>query len=216
MGENPKYIFTVGSPVVDNIITTNNISDEELSEKFGLDFSKPFFIILQHTVTSEINEIDRYIKNTLSVIKEKKIQSVIIHGNADAGSQKISKIIKNSKINQVPSINFEEYINLLKRSAALIGNSSSGIIETPFLHIPTINIGTRQQGRLRAKNIIDVGYDKKDIRKAIEKVQLDKKFLRKVKNCNSLYGNGNTSEKIIRILENMDLSSVPIQKMIAY
>jgi|TARA_B100001245_G_scaffold236677_1_gene229730 UDP-N-acetylglucosamine 2-epimerase (non-hydrolysing)/GDP/UDP-N,N'-diacetylbacillosamine 2-epimerase (hydrolysing) len=216
MGENPKYIFTVGSPVMDNIITTNYISDEKLSEKFGLDFSKPFFIILQHTVTTEINEIDQYIKNILSVVKEKDIQTVIIHGNADAGSQKISKIIKNSKINQVYSINFEEYINLLKRSAALIGNSSSGIIETPFLRIPTINIGTRQQGRLRAKNIIDVGYDKKDIKKAIEKVQFDKKFLSKVKNCSSLYGNGNSAKKIIKILEDMDLSSVPIQKMIAY
>jgi UDP-N-acetylglucosamine 2-epimerase (non-hydrolysing)/GDP/UDP-N,N'-diacetylbacillosamine 2-epimerase (hydrolysing) len=216
MGENPKYIFTVGSPVMDNIITTNYISDEKLSEKFGLDFSKPFFIILQHTVTTEINEIDQHIKNILSVVKEKDIQTVIIHGNADAGSQKISKIIKNSKINQVYSINFEEYINLLKRSAALIGNSSSGIIETPFLRIPTINIGTRQQGRLRAKNIIDVGYDKKDIKKAIEKVQFDKKFLSKVKNCSSLYGNGNSAKKIIKILEDMDLSSVPIQKMIAY
>ena len=200
MGENPKYIFTVGSPVMDNIITTNYISDEKLSEKFGLDFSKPFFIILQHTVTTEINEIDQYIKNILSVVKEKDIQTVIIHGNADAGSQKISKIIKNSKINQVYSINFEEYINLLKRSAALIGNSSSGIIETPFLRVPTINIGTRQQGRLRAKNIIDVGYDKKDIKKAIEKVQFDKKFLSKVKNCSSLYGNGNSAKKIIKIL----------------
>ena len=126
MGENPKYVFTVGSPVIDSMITTPHISNKKLSKKFGLDFSKPFVLILQHTVTSEINNIDQYIKNTLSAIKEENIQAIIIYGNADAGSQKISRIIKNSKINQVSTTNFDEYINLLKRSLALVGNSSSG------------------------------------------------------------------------------------------
>jgi|TARA_B110000467_G_C18293027_1_gene466072 GDP/UDP-N,N'-diacetylbacillosamine 2-epimerase (hydrolysing) len=216
MGENPKYVFTVGSPVIDSIITTPHISNKKLSKKFGLDFSKPFVLILQHTVTSEINNIDQYIKNTLSAIKEENIQAIIIYGNADAGSQKISRIIKNSKINQVSTTNFDEYINLLKRSLALVGNSSSGIIETPFLHIPTINIGTRQQGRLKAKNILDVKYDKNEIKNALKKLQFDKKFLKKVENCKSLHGNGNASKKIIKVLEDIDLTSISPQKMITY
>ena len=114
------------------------------------------------------------------------------------------------------TINFDDYINLLKRSLALVGNSSSGIIETPFLHIPTINIGTRQQGRLKAKNILDVKYDKNEIKKALKKLQFDKKFLKKVENCKSLHGNGNASKKIIKILEDIDLTSIPTQKMITY
>jgi len=216
MGEKPKYVFTVGSPVIDSIITTTHIPDKKLSQKFRLNFSKPFVLILQHTVTSETNKIDKHIKNTLSAIKEENIQAIIIYGNADAGSQKISRIIKNSKINQVVTINFDDYINLLKRSLALVGNSSSGIIETPFLHIPTINIGTRQQGRLKAKNILDVKYDKNEIKKALKKLQFDKKFLKKVENCKSLHGNGNASKKIIKILEDIDLTSIPTQKMITY
>lgn len=216
MGENPKYVFTVGSPVIDSIISTNHISDKKLSKKYGLDFSKPFVLILQHTVTSEINEIDLYIKNTLSVVKEENIQALIIHGNADAGSQKISRIIKNSKIKQVSTIHFAEYINLLKRASVLLGNSSSGIIETPFFQIPTINIGTRQQGRLKAENILDTKYNKNEIKKTLKKALYDKKFLKKVKSCKSLHGNGNAAKKIVKILEDIDMTSVPIQKMLTY
>jgi len=201
MGENPNFIFTVGSPVLDSISKIKPIRISVLEKKYGLNFQEPFVVVLQHTVTTELDNVNENLLKTIKAIKELNIQAIIIRGNADAGSQKMLKILKNSKIIYYPTIPFNEFINILKKSSALIGNSSSGIIEAPFLHIPTINIGTRQQGRIKAESIIDVNYDKIQIKKAIHKILNDKKFLKIVIKCKSLHGNGNSAKKIIKKLK---------------
>jgi UDP-N-acetylglucosamine 2-epimerase (non-hydrolysing)/GDP/UDP-N,N'-diacetylbacillosamine 2-epimerase (hydrolysing) len=216
MGENRKLIFTVGSTGLDNIRQTQKISIENLSKQFGIDFSSPFIIVLQHTVTTEINEINKNFLNILKAISELKIQALLIHGNADAGSQKISKLIENSSIKHLKTIQNNKYVNLLFNASALVGNSSSGIIETPFLKIPSVNIGTRQQGRLKSLSVIDVTYDKNEIKKAIKKAIFDKNFRNNVKKSTSPYGDGNSASKIIKILENLDFSKIPIQKVLSY
>lgn len=216
MGENPKHVFTVGNPSLDAILEIKNMPEIILEKKYGLDFKKPFVIMLQHTVTSELDTIDKHVFETINAIKELDIQAIIIYGNADAGSRKILNVIKNSKIKQYSSIPFNEFINILKHSSALIGNSSSGIIEAPFLHIPSINIGTRQAGRLHASSVIDVEYDKTQIKNAILKTINDKKFLSKVKKLKSLYGDGCASDRIVDILENINQKNIPIQKKINY
>jgi len=94
MGEDPRYVFTVGNPSLDGIIEIKNISNEKLAKKYSLDFRKPFIIVLQHTVTSEIDKITQHMLKTIEAIKELNIQALIIYGNADAGSNKISKVIK--------------------------------------------------------------------------------------------------------------------------
>jgi UDP-N-acetylglucosamine 2-epimerase len=160
--------------------------------------------------------IGKNILHTINAVKELNIQSIMIYGNADAGSQQIIKIIKNSKIKQYQTIPYQDYVNLLMYASVLIGNSSSGIIEAPFLHIPSINIGTRQDGRLRAKSIIDVPYDKIKIKKAIKKATEDKNFLKKVASCESVYGDGNSARKIVKILEKINLQKIPIQKKMTY
>lgn len=216
MGENPKFVYTVGNPSLDVILKTKPIDSKILEKEFSIDLSKPFVLVMQHTVTSEINHVEKYVKTTIDAIKELNIQAILVHGNADAGSKKIANVIKNSKIQQYRTLSFEKYVNLLKNCSALIGNSSSGIMEAPFLHIPSINIGTRQSGRLRPKSVIDVDYDKSQIKKAIKKVLNDKKFLNRIKKQKQLYGDGNSSKKIIDILENLDLKSIPIQKRMTY
>ena len=216
MGEMPNYVFTVGNTSLDGIKKLKKISKYDLEKKYGLNLNKPLVIILQHTVTSEIETIKENILQTIDAVKELNIQAIIIYGNADAGSQKITKVIKNLKIKQYMTIPYRDYIGLLKHASALVGNSSSGIIEAPFLHIPSINVGTRQNGRLRAESIIDVKYNKNEIKKAIKKAIDDKDFLKKVKSHKSLYGNGDSAKKIVKILEKIDLKKIPIQKKMTY
>ena len=216
MGEDKKYIYTVGNPSLDAIKKINDIPIKQLEKEFNLDFKKPFVIVMQHSVTSEINQIKKHIHQTLDAIKELNIQAILIHGNADAGSKKISKILKKSKIKQFETISFEKYINLLKNATALVGNSSSGKMEAPFLKIPSINIGTRQSGRPKTISVIDVLYDKNEIKKAILKTFENKNFLRQIKTQKNIYGNGNSSKKIIKILETIDLDKIPIQKKLTY
>ena len=216
MGEMPNYVFTVGNTSLDGIKKLKKISKHDLEKKYGLNLNKPLVIILQHTVTSEIETIKENILQTIDAVKELNIQAIIIYGNADAGSQKITKVIKNLKIKQYMTIPYQDYIGLLKHASALVGNSSSGIIEAPFLHVPSINVGTRQDGRLRAESIIDVKYNKNEIKKAIKKAIEDKDFLKKVKSHKSLYGNGDSAKKIVKILEKIDLKEIPIQKKMTY
>ena len=216
MGENKKNVFTVGNPVLDNLKNIPKINTKILAKKYNLDLKKPFIILLQHTVTTEVNIQSKYITSIINAIKEINIQSIIISGNADAGSKNLLKIINQSKLNQFKTIPYVEFINLLKISSALVGNSSSGIIETPFLRIPTVNIGSRQSGRLRATSVIDTNYNKNSIKKTILFVLNNKKFLTSLKSTKSLYGTGNSAKKIIKILENLNLNNVSIQKQISY
>jgi GDP/UDP-N,N'-diacetylbacillosamine 2-epimerase (hydrolysing) len=216
MGENSKHIFTVGNTSLDGIKNIKKIQKSELEKKYNIDLTKKFIIILQHTVTSEINSIEKNFLKTIEVIKEINIQSIVILGNSDAGSKQIIKLLKNSQIKEYSTVPYVDYINLLQHSSALIGNSSSGIIEAPFLHIPTINIGTRQEGRLRSESIIDVEYDKNKIKNTILNVISDKQFLKKIRKQKQLYGIGNSSKKIVKILEELNLKNFPIQKKMTY
>lgn len=216
MGEDRKNIFVVGNPSLDEIKSARFIPKAELEKEFRLDLKKPFILIVQHTVTSEIDEVGKYFSETISALKDIDIQYIIVSGNNDAGYIKIKKIIKDSKLRHYENLPFIKYISLLHNASAIVGNSSSGIMEAPFLRIPTINIGTRQQGRSKTKSIINVGYDKRKIMKAINKAIYDKKFLSTVKKQKSPYGDGTAAKKIVHILERLDLKKISIQKKLSY
>jgi GDP/UDP-N,N'-diacetylbacillosamine 2-epimerase (hydrolysing) len=216
MGESSKNIFTVGNPSLDVIKSIKIIPKKELEKEFSVNLEKPLLLIVQHTVTTEINEVDKYFLETINAIKETNHQAIIISGNSDAGSQKIKKIIKNSNILNYENLPFIKYISLLYHSSAIIGNSSSGIMEAPFLHIPSINIGTRQEGRGKTKSIINVTYNKHKIKTAINKTLSDKKFLNSIKKQKNQHGNGVASKKIVQILEKLEFKNIPIQKKLSY
>lgn len=216
MGESSKNIFTVGNPSLDVIKSTKFISKKKLESEFNIDLEKPLLLVVQHTVTTEIEKIDKYFLETINAIIETNLQFIVILGNIDAGSQKIKKIVKNLNISNYENLPFIKYISLLNHSSVIIGNSSSGITEAPFLHIPSINIGTRQEGRDQTKSIINVKYDKHKIKMAINKVLTDKKFLNSIKKQKNQYGDGTASKKIIQILEKLNFEKIPIQKKLAY
>lgn len=210
LGEHPDRIFNVGCPSIDAIKNTKD--DINILKKFNLNENN-YFILLQHPVTTEYNHSKDQIQTTLDAIKKSNINALIILPNNDAGYSKIINELKNSKINYVNSLTINEYINLLKRSTGLIGNSSSGIHETATFNIPTINIGTRQNGRLRPKNVIDVDYNESEIIEAIKKCRDIKK--NKIK-FNNPYGDGMSSLRIIKLIKKIDLTEKIIQKQITY
>lgn len=212
MGENKKFIFTVGNSSLDSILKIPKVSKKQISIDYGLKSEQPYIVVTMHTVTSEIKKIQCYMKNVLDAISELNLQAILIRGNADAGSSKMLHMIKNPKIKEYLSIPFPDYINLLRHSSALVGNSSSGIMEAPYLRIPSVNIGTRQSGRLRSKSVIDTDYEKSHIKNAIIKAISNKRFLKNIQRQPNLYGIGNTSKQIIKILEKLDLNKIPIQK----
>jgi UDP-N-acetylglucosamine 2-epimerase (non-hydrolysing)/GDP/UDP-N,N'-diacetylbacillosamine 2-epimerase (hydrolysing) len=218
LGENPKYVFNVGSPSLDTIHNISYSSKESLAKKYNFDYKKPLIIILQHPVTTEVDKVESQIKETIDAVKEMNqkhdTEALAVYSNNDAGGGRIVKYIEKSGINSFPHIDYEDFLRLMNIASVLVGNSSAGIHEAPSLKLPTVNIGTREQFREKGVNTIDVDYDKKEIMNAIERCLFDKKFINKVHNGKNPYDAGNTAEKVVRILETIELP--PIQKVITY
>ena len=211
MGEKPENIYVVGCPSIDVICETPLVKKSILEEYFKLDFNEPILLMIQHPVTTEKEDSFAQIKETVDAIISLGLQTVALLPNNDAGYSKIIDYIKQSGIKWYPSLPTDIFINLYRNVSALIGNSSSGIHETPTMKIPAINIGNRQQGRERSLNVIDVPNDKNKIIAAINMSLNDTQFLERVKNIKNPYGEGNSSEKIVKILKNISLENL-VQK----
>ena len=208
LGENPSHIFNVGCPSIDTIVQTPLIDKRILELKFKLNFSKPIILLIQHSVTSESLQSQKQILNTIAVIKELGIQALVALPNNDAGSSEIIDEIKNSGLSWYPSLSTDEFVNVYRHIWAIVGNSSSGIHESSTFEIPAVNIGTRQNGREKAKNVIDVSYEKSDIKSGIKKALFDEDFRRGIKGMKNPYGEGNSSEKIIKILKSIPIEGI--------
>jgi GDP/UDP-N,N'-diacetylbacillosamine 2-epimerase (hydrolysing) len=211
LGENPDFVFNVGCPSIDTIVKTPIIDKKNLEEKFNIDFTKPVILLIQHPVTTESAESKEQILNTINVIKDLEIQALVALPNNDAGSSDIIAEIKNSGLSWYPSLSTDEFVNIYRNIWAIVGNSSSGIHESVTFGIPAVNIGTRQQDRERADNVIDVSYKKSDIKFGIKKALFNDSFRKKVKNMENPYGKGDSSEKIIKLLKNINLDGI-VQK----
>lgn len=220
LGERKDMIFVVGAPGLDTIVNQELIAPEIIAKKFNLNLSKPILLVLQHPVTTEVKKASWQIKQTMEALTELSMQTILILPNSDAGGQAMIKIIK--KYNQYPfmqsfqNLPHREYLSLMKIAKVMIGNSSSGIIEAPSFHLPVVNIGTRQQGRQRAKNVIDVRYDKTEIVKAVNKALFNSNFKEKVRNCPNPYGDGKTGPRIAVILSEIKITQNLLQKKLTY
>jgi|TARA_B110000879_G_C11123560_1_gene492883 UDP-N-acetylglucosamine 2-epimerase (non-hydrolysing)/GDP/UDP-N,N'-diacetylbacillosamine 2-epimerase (hydrolysing) len=212
IGENPEDIYVVGCPSIDVLVNTPYVDKAVLEAKYNLDFFKPFVIMIQHPVTTEMKSSLDQIKETIDVIKRMDIQALALLPNNDAGHSKIIEEIKNSGIKWYPSLSTIDFINIYRNAWALVGNSSSGIHETPTFKIPAVNIGNRQMGRERAANVIDVPNNADAIEAGINKALFDEEFRAFVKTLENPYGIGNSSEQIVKILKEVSFEG-KIQKV---
>jgi UDP-N-acetylglucosamine 2-epimerase (non-hydrolysing)/GDP/UDP-N,N'-diacetylbacillosamine 2-epimerase (hydrolysing) len=220
MGEDPSRVFVVGAPALDTILNEKLPEPAELSRKYGVDLSKPILLVLQHSVVTECEDAADQIKETLEAIVELKHQTILIYPNADAGGRRMVKVIKKYEkypfIKSFKSLPYKDYLGLMSVASVMIGNSSSGIIEAPSFHLPVVNIGSRQNGRERSTNVIDVGYDRKKIIKAVEKALYDEEFRKNVRKCKNPYGDGKAGERIAKILAEINITPELLQKKITY
>jgi len=207
MGIQKSKIYIVGAPDLEAIKKKYFTPKNEIYKKFKLDSKKPIILLSQHPVTNEYQEAPSQMKITLEALRSIPGQIIATYPNEDAGGKTMTKILKNyaqnhTDISLYKHINYRDYLGLMNVANIIIGNSSAGIIEAPSFGLPAVNIGTRQKGRERAKNVIDVGYSKSEIRRGIEKGLFDKEFLKRIKKIKNPYGDGKTSQRIISILKN--------------
>jgi len=219
MGENPDTVHVTGCPALD-LINGADLSLTGIDERYGgvgapVDWEKPYLLVMQHPVTTEYRESLRQINQTIAAVHKTQLQAVWLWPNVDAGSDAISKGLRMYREDQTPkNVHFyrnfavEDFLRILANSACAVGNSSSFIREGSLLGVPSVNIGTRQEGRERGKNVIDVDYDRDDIYAAIMLQLLNGEYPK-----NPLYGDGNAGEKIAGILVTADFK---LQKKLFY
>lgn len=220
MGEEEENVFVVGAPGLDVIKSTKYMSREEFLNKFGLKDDK-IILMTQHPVTTEIDDVDFQIRATLDAIVSIGKQTVITYPNSDSGGRIIIRRIeeyrqKYSFIKVYKNLSQYDYLNLLNNADVMVGNSSSGIIEAASFKLPVVNIGTRQNGRLRGINVMDAAYSRKEIINAINKSLYDDNYIKNLDKCINPYGDGNASGRIVKILDDIKIDRNLIQKKITY
>jgi UDP-hydrolysing UDP-N-acetyl-D-glucosamine 2-epimerase len=224
MGENPEFVFNVGCPRMDLVLDElKNNSLKKLKNIFtdfggvgdSFDIKKPFLLVSQHPVTTEFGDGRWQIEQTLKALNQLNMPVIMLWPNPDAGSDDLSKGIRTFReknnpnwLNIFKNLPIDIYIHLMNTTACLIGNSSSGIREGAFIGTPVVNIGTRQNKRLRARNVEQVDYLSESILAGIKKQLKNGKY-----KSSDIYGDGSAGIKIADILANCKPS---IQKTITY
>jgi GDP/UDP-N,N'-diacetylbacillosamine 2-epimerase (hydrolysing) len=219
MGEEDWRIHTVGAPALDTILNVASLSRSKLARRFDLPEDRPWFLVLQHSVTTEPEIAGDQFAETLAALDAFDVEKVFLYPNSDAGGlQIIAQLdrIKGDPGNHVfATIPHREFLSLMNHCSVMIGNSSSGIIESSSFRIPVVNIGIRQEGRERAGNVVDVAHDRHEIEKAIDHVISDE-FMNGLQNIVNPYGDGNASHRIVGVLSTVDLDKRLIQKKLTY
>lgn len=223
MGEREDRVFVTGCPSIDvaaSAIADDKISLETIIDRFGgvgerVDLSAGYIVVMQHPVTTEYQQARRHIEETLHAVASSDLPTLWFWPNVDAGSDGTSKGIRAFReAHELPHIHFfknlppEDFLQVLFHSHCIVGNSSVAVRECAFLGVPAVNIGTRQSGRDRGRNILDVDYDRDQIRTAIER-QINSPRPQP----DLLYGDGCAGERIAELLSTVPLT---IEKQLTY
>ncbi len=220
LGERRANVHVVGAPALDVILNVAKSTPEEVAKELGLDLTKPIILAVQHPVTTQADEAADQMRVTLAALVALHEQTVLLYPNNDAGGIRMIKVIERSNfppyIRTYPSLPQKQYLGLMATAAVMVGNSSSGIIEAPSFGLPFVNIGMRQEGRLRGDNVIDVPHDRDAIVEAVRKALHDKAFREKVSKRRNPWGDGKAAKRIVKLLSELEITEELLQKQITY
>ncbi|MCA1602913.1 MAG: UDP-N-acetylglucosamine 2-epimerase [Acidobacteria bacterium] len=222
MGENPAAVFMTGCPSIDlaaEILLDPKLNFDPFKEYGGVgplvDISDGYLVVMQHPVTTEYEMARKHIHETLLAVRDVGLPALWFWPNVDAGSDGTSNGIRAFREAEGPqNIHFfknmspTDFLRLIYNSRCLVGNSSAGIRESSFLGVPVVNIGSRQSGRDRGRNVMDVGYDGHAISMAIQNQVSNGRYSSDV-----LYGNGQAGQRIAQLLSEVPLL---IEKRLTY
>ena len=222
LGEQPFRVFDVGNPGLDRLLEVPVIDIAELSARLGFSIveGEPFILLIQHVISTEINQAYEQMKESLEAIRELGIKTIISYPNSDPGGQQMIRAIQEYDslpfIYAAKNIPRLEFVNLMRRASCLLGNSSAGILEAPLLKLPVINVGNRQRGRLHAENVQFIPHDKDQIFAAIQLAVYDQSYRNAMASCSNPYGDGKSSTRIAEILAKVSIDDNLLIKDITY
>ena len=216
IGEQSNRIHVVGAPGLDDIVSHNYAPADFVASEYSIDRDDPHVLLVQHPVVTESHLAGAQIKKTLDAIVRLHLPTTAIYPNADAGGREMIKVMKtyvrrHPFIRSYRSIPREEYLGLMALSSVIVGNSSSGIIETASFGLPAVNIGTRQFGRIQPRNVLNAGYNAREIAKAI-KLTFSGTFRSRLRRLGNPYGDGHTAARMVKVLADLRATPDLLQK----
>lgn len=227
MGEEAWRVHTVGFPAIDLIAEGRYAAREEVVERLGLDLARPILLFTQHSVTTEFDRAALQLQPSIAAIRKlagQGVQCILTYPNNDAGGKMIIEDLENLRKEELPNIQVHRSLGrhlyhgvlALARDGevrvACVGNSSSGIKETPAFSCPTVNIGSRQAGRLRGDNVLDAGYVEEEILAAVHRCLNDPAFRNQCQTVSNPYWLGDAGPKIAQVLSAVPLDATLIRK----
>ncbi|MDO8564528.1 MAG: UDP-N-acetylglucosamine 2-epimerase [bacterium] len=219
MGEEPSRIHVVGAPALDVILNSRIPSEREVARYLNIKAGSDFVLLLMHPAQNS-KRAGAEMREALAAVKDSGLPVVVLYPNADSGSSRIIAEIEKEKGNKnfriFKSIPHEMFLALEREAAVWVGNSSAALIESASFRTPVVNIGGRQQGRLRGKNIIDVPHNKNRIVAAIRRSLYDTRYKASLQKISNPWGDGRTGEKVRKALEHLDAPEKLLHKQIAY
>ncbi len=217
LGEDKRRIFLVGAPQLDDINLKKILKKNYIFvKKKKIFLTDDYIVLLQHSVFKDQKNSSKIFNKTLEACKKFNCKIYIIYPNYDPGYKQIIRVIKKKKSARIKifkNLNRQNFLTLAAHSSILVGNSSSGILESPSLKIPVVNIGDRQEYREQNINILNANYDEKDIFLKIKKAL---KIKNKIKNIKNLHGDGKSSKRILKILKNIKIDKFILNKNTTY
>ena len=214
LGEEAWRVHVVGDNHIDNIIAGNYTQENDVRAKFAIDFEDDFVIMLQHPETVHERSSYKDAKASLDAIAASGMRAIVVYPCSDAGYEGIIQAIEEyrnyPKFSIYKNIDAKDFWGLMSIARVFIGNSSAGLIETPAFHLPAINIGDRQEGRIQGGNVVNVRPDKDEIRTLLDKIHNDSEFRSKLINAENPYGDGTAAQKITDVIRNLDMTTTDL------
>ena len=216
LGEEKWRIKKIGIHELEFLQNLKMIKKENLSRQHNFNFFDPYLLVTYHPVTLELNQLDYQLNSLAIALKKININVIFTYPNADPGYDKIIKFINkkfkdSKKYKIIKNAGSTLYANLITHSQALVGNSSSGIVEAASFKKPAVNIGTRQNGKFMPRNVINTGYISKDILNGI-KLALSSKFSKRIKNLTNPYESNISTKKIVSFILNLKINDKLLRK----
>lgn len=216
LGEDPNTVFNVGAIGLDHIKNSQLMSLEELSLSLDFNLNRPYFLVTYHPVTLADEDPETTFNTLIDVLDSyTDLQVIVTYPNADDGGRRIIPLIEKwaqqqpERVKAIPSLGFRRYLSAVKNAVAVVGNSSSGIIEVPSLQVASVDIGHRRQGRTAAESVIRCGSTCAEISKAVDQaIKLTIKL--KAAPIENPYGSGDTAKKIMTLIK--EFSPIAVKK----
>lgn len=215
-GEEASRVHNVGHAGIDRIRTAPELTPSELARALGVDeINERYAVVVQHPLTSEIQNAGSQMRETMAAVLELGLQAFVSYPNSDPGSNQIIEVIEehrsHPRVSVFKNIPDTEFVNLLRRATVLLGNSSLGLLEAPYLKLPVVNVGRRQSERHHASNVFFVPADREAIVRQVRAIMDNK-----ISECENPFGDGHTGERVAELLATTAIDARLLNKDLSY